>query len=64
MAKARSMLGSGAIIVVDDSTPILDVALKVAKFRDELEAEIEAASERANTVPVAPIQDAIPVGAH
>jgi NADH-quinone oxidoreductase subunit F len=32
MAKAGSMLGSGAIIVVDDSTPIVDVALKVAKF--------------------------------
>ncbi len=32
LAKARTMLGSGAIIVVDDSTPILDVALKVAKF--------------------------------
>jgi NADH-quinone oxidoreductase subunit F len=32
MAKAGSMLGSGAIIVVDDSTPILDVALKVARF--------------------------------
>jgi NADH-quinone oxidoreductase subunit F len=32
MAKAGSMIGSGAIIVVDDSTPILDVALKVAKF--------------------------------
>jgi NADH-quinone oxidoreductase subunit F len=32
MAKAGSMLGSGAIIVVDDSTPILDLALKVAKF--------------------------------
>jgi NADH-quinone oxidoreductase subunit F len=32
MAKAGSMLGSGAIIVVDDSTPILEVALKVAKF--------------------------------
>jgi NADH-quinone oxidoreductase subunit F len=32
MAKAGSMLGSGAIIVVDDSTPIIDVALKVAKF--------------------------------
>jgi NADH-quinone oxidoreductase subunit F len=32
MAKAGSMLGSGAIIIVDDSTPILDVALKVAKF--------------------------------
>jgi NADH-quinone oxidoreductase subunit F len=32
MAKAGSMLGSGAIIVVDDRTPILDVALKVAKF--------------------------------
>jgi NADH-quinone oxidoreductase subunit F len=32
LAQAGSMLGSGAIIVVDDSTPILDVALKVAKF--------------------------------
>ncbi len=32
MAKAGTMLGSGAIIVVDDSTPILDVALKTAKF--------------------------------
>jgi NADH-quinone oxidoreductase subunit F len=32
LAKAGSMLGSGAIIIVDDSTPILDVAMKVAKF--------------------------------
>jgi NADH-quinone oxidoreductase subunit F len=32
LAKAGSMLGSGAIIVIDDQTPILDVALKVAKF--------------------------------
>ncbi len=32
MAKAGTMLGSGAVIVVDDSTPILDVALKTAKF--------------------------------
>src|SRR6202161_137709 len=32
LAKAGSMLGSGAIIVVDDSTPILDVAMWVAKF--------------------------------
>jgi NADH-quinone oxidoreductase subunit F len=32
LAKAGSMLGSGAIIVVDDSTPIIDVAMKVAKF--------------------------------
>jgi NADH-quinone oxidoreductase subunit F len=32
MAKAGSMLGSGAIIVVDDSTPIVDLAMKVAKF--------------------------------
>ena len=29
--RPASMLGSGAIIVVDDSTPILDVALKVAQ---------------------------------
>ncbi|MGH2898511.1 MAG: NADH-quinone oxidoreductase subunit NuoF, partial [Solirubrobacteraceae bacterium] len=32
LAQAQSMLGSGAIIVVDDSTPVLDVALKVAEF--------------------------------
>ena len=32
MAKAGSMLGSGAIIVVDDSHAVLEVALKVAKF--------------------------------
>jgi hypothetical protein len=32
IAKAGSMLGSGAIIVVDDSIPIIDVALKTAKF--------------------------------
>jgi NADH-quinone oxidoreductase subunit F len=32
LAQAGSMLGSGAIIVVDESTPILDVALKTAKF--------------------------------
>ncbi len=32
LAQAGSMLGSGAIIVVDDSTPILELALRVAKF--------------------------------
>jgi len=32
LGKAGSMLGSGAIIVVDDSTPILDVAMKTARF--------------------------------
>ncbi len=32
IAKAGSMLGSAAIIVVDDSIPIVDVALKTAKF--------------------------------
>jgi NADH-quinone oxidoreductase subunit F len=32
LGKAGSMLGSGAIIVVDDSTPIVDLALKLAKF--------------------------------
>ncbi len=32
LAKAKTMLGSGAIIVVDDSTPILELALKVARF--------------------------------
>jgi NADH-quinone oxidoreductase subunit F len=32
MAKAGSMLGSGAIIVADDSRRVLDIAMKVAKF--------------------------------
>ena len=32
LAKAGSMLGSGAIIVVDDSNSVVDVALKTAKF--------------------------------
>ncbi len=32
MAKAGTMLGSGAIIVVDDSHTVLEVAQKVAKF--------------------------------
>jgi len=32
LAKAGSMLGSGAIIVVDDSVAVVDVALKLAKF--------------------------------
>src|SRR4051794_31230484 len=32
MAQAGSMLGSGAIIVIDDSVPIVDVALWVARF--------------------------------
>ena len=32
MAKAGSMLGSGAIIVVDDQTPVVNVMLKLAKF--------------------------------
>jgi NADH-quinone oxidoreductase subunit F len=32
LAKAGTMLGSGAIIVVDDQTSIVDVALKTAQF--------------------------------
>jgi NADH-quinone oxidoreductase subunit F len=32
LAKAGSMLGSGAIIVADDSRSVLEVAIKVAKF--------------------------------
>jgi len=32
MAEAGSMLGSGSIIVVDDSVPIVSVALRVASF--------------------------------
>ena len=32
MAKAGSMLGSGAVIVADDSRKVLDIAMKTAKF--------------------------------
>jgi NADH-quinone oxidoreductase subunit F len=32
MAKAGSMIGSGAVIVIDDSHSVLEVAIKVAKF--------------------------------
>ncbi len=32
MARAGSMLGSGAVIVIDDSHTVLEVAMKVAKF--------------------------------
>jgi NADH-quinone oxidoreductase subunit F len=133
MAKAGSMLGSGAIIVVDDTHSALEVAQKVtkfyahescgkcvpcregtdwthkmlariesgeatpmdldilaavqtqiignclcvlgdamampigsivAKFRDELEAEIEAARARANALPVGPTEDLVAIGAH
>src|SRR5436305_15242852 len=32
LAKAGSMLGSGAIIIVDDSNSVVDVALKLASF--------------------------------
>jgi NADH-quinone oxidoreductase subunit F len=32
MAKAGSMLGSGAIIVVDDQTPVVNVMLKLTRF--------------------------------
>jgi NADH-quinone oxidoreductase subunit F len=32
LAKAGSMLGSGAIIIVDDSHSVLEVAMKLAKF--------------------------------
>ncbi len=32
MAKAGSMLGSGSIIVIDDTVPVIDVAKWVAKF--------------------------------
>jgi len=32
LVRAGSMLGSGAVIVIDDRTPILDVLLRVARF--------------------------------
>ncbi len=51
MAKAGSMLGSGAIIVVDDSTSVVDVAYKTAKFYATSPA---ASARRAARAPTGP----------
>jgi NADH-quinone oxidoreductase subunit F len=63
MASVQTQIIGNCLCVLGDAMA-MPVGSIVAKFRGELEAEIEAAAERANTVPVAPIQDAIPVGAH
>ena len=49
MAKAGSMLGSGAIIVVDDSNSVVDVALKIAKFYRTSRAASARRAARART---------------
>ena len=51
MAKAGSMLGSGAIIVVDDSRRVVDVALKLAKFYRTSRAASARRAARARTGP-------------
>ena len=62
MASVQTQIIGNCLCVLGDAMA-MPVGSIVAKFRDELEAEIDAARERANTVPVAPITDAIPVGA-
>jgi NADH-quinone oxidoreductase subunit F len=62
MASVQTQIIGNCLCVLGDAMA-MPVGSIVAKFRDELEAEIDAARERANTVPVAPIQDAILVGA-
>ena len=63
LASVQTQIIGNCLCVLGDAMA-MPVGSIVQKFRGELEAEIEAAAERANTVPVAPIQDAIPVGAH
>ena len=63
LASVQTQIIGNCLCVLGDAMA-MPVGSIVAKFREELDAEIEAARERANTVPVAPFLDAIPVGAH
>jgi len=63
MASVQTQIIGNCLCVLGDAMA-MPVGSIVEKFREELEAEIEAARERANAVPGEPIPDAIPVGAH
>jgi NADH-quinone oxidoreductase subunit F len=63
MASVQTQIIGNCLCVLGDAMA-MPVGSIVEKFREELEAEIDAARERANAVPGEPIPDAIPVGAH
>jgi len=63
LASVQTQIIGNCLCVLGDAMA-MPIGSIVEKFRGELEAEIEAARERANTVPVAPVQEPIPVGAH
>jgi NADH-quinone oxidoreductase subunit F len=63
LASVQTQIIGNCLCVLGDAMA-MPVGSIVAKFREELEAEIEAARERANAVPFVELQEAIPVGAH
>jgi NADH-quinone oxidoreductase subunit F len=63
LASVQTQIIGNCLCVLGDAMA-MPVGSIVAKFRKELEAEIEAARQRANAVPFVELQEAIPVGAH
>ena len=63
LASVQTQIIGNCLCVLGDAMA-MPIGSIVAKFRDELEAEIDAARERANAVPVDPIADLIAVGAN
>jgi NADH-quinone oxidoreductase subunit F len=58
MASVQEQIIGNCLCVLGDAMA-MPIGSMVAKFRDELEAEIEAARERANA---APVEDVVPLG--
>jgi NADH-quinone oxidoreductase subunit F len=63
MASVQQQIMGNCLCVLGDAMA-MPIASIVVKFRAELEAEIEAARERANAMPLVSTPEAIPVGAH
>jgi NADH-quinone oxidoreductase subunit F len=63
LASVQTQIIGNCLCVLGDAMA-MPIGSIVEKFRDELEADIEAARERANTVPVAATEDLVAVGAH
>jgi NADH-quinone oxidoreductase subunit F len=63
LASVQTQIIGNCLCVLGDAMA-MPVGSIVAKFRDELEAEIEAARERANAVPAGAAEDLIAIGAH
>ncbi len=63
LASVQSQIIGNCLCVLGDAMA-MPVGSIVAKFRDELEAEIEAARERANALPLTDTEDLLALSAH